>query len=137
MLNWGWYFPMMFAGLFFWGKNLGEQQIIRKTKLSIGEKIVFYLLTLIGIAVYAVILQAGNTSSAGRWFFRLHGPGRFFTAVKNGMVHNTAVAQLFPHDPCQMTALCFGDIRNLKLAGIQLIPGSHGANDGNASLPGI
>lgn len=57
MLNWGWYFPMMFAGLFFWGKNLGEQQIIRKTKLSIGEKIVFYLLTLIGIAVYAVILH--------------------------------------------------------------------------------
>jgi nicotinamide mononucleotide transporter len=57
MLNWGWYFPMMFAGLFFWRKNLGEQQIIRKTKLSTREKIVFYLLTLIGITVYAVILH--------------------------------------------------------------------------------
>ena len=57
MLNWGWYFPMMFAGLFFWGKNLGEKQIIRKRELNIREKIICYILTLIGIAVYAVILH--------------------------------------------------------------------------------
>jgi len=57
MLNLGWYFPMMFVGLFFWGRNLGGSQIIRKTTLGIKGKIICYLLSLIGIAVYAVILH--------------------------------------------------------------------------------
>ena len=57
MLNWGWYFPMMFVGLFFWGRNLGSSQIIKKTELGTWGKIICYLLSLIGIAVYAVILH--------------------------------------------------------------------------------
>ena len=57
MLNIGWYFPMMFVGLIFWGKNLGNSQTIRKTTLGIKGKIICYALSLIGIAVYAVILH--------------------------------------------------------------------------------
>ena len=56
MLNLGWYFPMMFVGLFFWGKNLGNSQIIRKTTLGVKGKIICYALSLVGIAVYAIIL---------------------------------------------------------------------------------
>lgn len=57
MLNWGWYFPMMFIGLFFWGKNLAGNRIIRKTKLGLKGKIICYLLTAIAIGIYAVILK--------------------------------------------------------------------------------
>ena len=56
MLNLGWYFPMMFVGLFFWGKNLGNSQIIQKTTLGVKGKIICYALSLVGIAVYAIIL---------------------------------------------------------------------------------
>lgn len=57
MLNWGWYFPMMFVGLFFWGKNLAGNQTIRKTKLGIKGKIICYLLSVIAIVIYAIILK--------------------------------------------------------------------------------
>ena len=56
MLNWGWYFPMMFVGIFCWGKNLSENQIIRKTTLGLTGKIICYVLSLTGIAIYAFIL---------------------------------------------------------------------------------
>lgn len=56
MLNWGWYFPMMFVGIFCWGKNLSENQIIRKTTLGLTGKIICYMLSLTGIAIYAFIL---------------------------------------------------------------------------------
>lgn len=62
MLNLGWYFPMMFIGLFFWGKNLSGNQIIRKTKLGLKGKIICYLLTLAGICIYAIILKRMNDS---------------------------------------------------------------------------
>ena len=57
MLNWGWYFPMMFAGLFFWKKNMGEKQIIQKQQLSKSEKIICYLISAAAIAIYAAILK--------------------------------------------------------------------------------
>ena len=62
MLNLGWYFPMMFIGLFCWGKNLSGNQIIRKTKLGLKGKIICYLLTLVGICIYAIILKRMNDS---------------------------------------------------------------------------
>lgn len=57
MLNWAWYFPMMFVGLFFWKKNLEGEQTIRKTELGINGKICCYLLSLIGILLYAILLK--------------------------------------------------------------------------------
>ena len=57
MLNWGWYLPMMFAGWFTWKKNLGQEQIIRKTTLPLKSKLLYFLCSLAGIVVYALILQ--------------------------------------------------------------------------------
>lgn len=62
MLNWGWYFPMMFVGLFFWKRNLDGEQIIRKTKLSWKWKLICYSAAAIGIAAYAVVLHSMNDS---------------------------------------------------------------------------
>ena len=56
MLNWGWYFPMMFAGIFFWRKNLKEDMVIRKTRLTHKGRILMILLSLLAIAVYAAVL---------------------------------------------------------------------------------
>lgn len=56
MLNWGWYFPMMFAGIFFWRKNLKEDKVIRKTRLTNKGRILMVLLSLLGIVIYAVVL---------------------------------------------------------------------------------
>ena len=60
MLNWGWYFPMMFTGIFYWRKNLGANQIIQKTQLGVKGKILCYLLSLIAIVGYAIVLDRLN-----------------------------------------------------------------------------
>lgn len=62
MLNWGWYFPMMFAGIFFWGKNLDSQKIIKKTTLSPKERGVYYSCSAAAIIVYSVFLYYLNDS---------------------------------------------------------------------------
>ena len=62
MLNWGWYLPMMFTGWFCWKKHLGQEQTIRKTALPPKARLLYAILTLTGIAVYAVILRKMNDS---------------------------------------------------------------------------
>jgi nicotinamide mononucleotide transporter len=58
MLNWGWYLPMMFAGMFFWKRNMNKStETVYKSFLSIKERAITALLTLAGIAVYAFILH--------------------------------------------------------------------------------
>lgn len=57
MLNWGYYLPMMFVGLFFWRKHLDSKQEIYKTKLSFKGRILLVLLAAAGIAAYAVLLK--------------------------------------------------------------------------------
>lgn len=57
MLNWGWYLPMMFAGIFFWKRNLGKANIIRKTRLTFKGRIITALLSLTGIIIYGFILK--------------------------------------------------------------------------------
>ena len=58
MLNWLWYLPMMFAGMFFWKKNMNKStETIFKSFLSLKERFITTLLTLAGIAVYAFILH--------------------------------------------------------------------------------
>lgn len=57
MLNIFWYFPMMFAGIFFWKRNLTKNQTVRKKALTLKEKLLYGVLTAGGIAVYAKILQ--------------------------------------------------------------------------------
>ena len=57
MLNWGYYFPMMFVGLFFWKKHLNQQQEICKTKLGFKGRIILAVSSAAGIIVYAVILK--------------------------------------------------------------------------------
>jgi nicotinamide mononucleotide transporter len=57
MLNWGWYLPMMFVGLFCWRKNLTKNHIIVKTDLSWTNRIVFLVASCIAIAGYTYILQ--------------------------------------------------------------------------------
>ena len=58
MLNWLWYLPMMFAGMFFWKRNMNKStETVYKSFLSIKERAVTALLSLEGIAVYAFILH--------------------------------------------------------------------------------
>ena len=58
MLNWFWYLPMMFAGMFFWKRNMNKStETVYKSFLSIKERAVTALLSLEGIAVYAFILH--------------------------------------------------------------------------------
>ena len=58
MLNWGWYLPMMFAGMFFWKRNMNKStETVYKSFLSVKERFITTLLTLAGIAVYAFILH--------------------------------------------------------------------------------
>lgn len=57
MLNWGYYFPMMFVGLFFWKKHLNQHQEICKTKLGFKGRIILAVSSAAGIIVYAVILK--------------------------------------------------------------------------------
>ena len=57
-LNWLWYFPMMFAGLFFWKKNLKKEvQEIVKRKLSWRGRIYVILAGTLGTAATALILR--------------------------------------------------------------------------------
>ena len=63
MLNWGWYLPMMFAGFFCWKKKTDEQHIVRKTRLTPLGRLTTALLSIAGIAVYAVILHLLNGRS--------------------------------------------------------------------------
>ena len=57
MLNWGWYLPMMFSGFFFWKRNLGKSNIIRKTTLTWRGRMVCFLASLTGIIIYGFILK--------------------------------------------------------------------------------
>lgn len=56
MLNWGYYFPMMFVGLFFWRKHLNDSKEIYKEKLSRKGRILLIVFSLIGIVIYERIL---------------------------------------------------------------------------------
>ena len=57
ILNWGWYFPMMFAGLFFWKKHLkNDVQEIIKRKLSWKYRLLTALVAAAGTAAGAVLL---------------------------------------------------------------------------------
>ena len=57
MLNWGYYFPMMFVGLFFWKKHLNQQQEIYKTKLNLKGRLILAAASAAGIIVYAALLK--------------------------------------------------------------------------------
>ena len=57
MLNWGWYLPMMFVGIFCWRKNLDKEQTIVKTDLSWFNRIVFLVATCCAIVAYTYILK--------------------------------------------------------------------------------
>ena len=57
MLNWGYYFPMMFVGLFFWKKHLNQQQEIYKTKLNLKGRLILAVASAAGIIVYAALLK--------------------------------------------------------------------------------
>ena len=57
MLNWGYYFPMMFVGLFFWKKHLNQHQEIYKTKLNIKGRLILAAASAVGIIVYAALLK--------------------------------------------------------------------------------
>ncbi len=63
MLNWGWYLPMMFTGLFCWRRHLDDSCIIRKRRLSSRARLHMLLLTAAGIVVYAFILRRLNDQS--------------------------------------------------------------------------
>ncbi len=58
VLNWFWYFPMMFTGLFFWKKHLKEEvQEIIKRNLSWRGRLYVALIGTFGTAVAAWILH--------------------------------------------------------------------------------
>ena len=56
MLNLLWYFPMMFAGVFFWRKNLASPHEIKKRSLTHKERVIALILTALGVILYAFIL---------------------------------------------------------------------------------
>ena len=57
MLNWGYYFPMMFVGLFFWKKHLDRNREIFKTKLNFKGRIILGCASAAGIVIYALVLK--------------------------------------------------------------------------------
>lgn len=57
MLNWGYYFPMMFVGLFFWRKHLNKKQEIFKTKLNWQGRLILAAASAAGIILYALLLK--------------------------------------------------------------------------------
>lgn len=56
MLNWGYYFPMMFIGIFCWRNHLNAEQEIHKIALSNKGRIILILASLFGIIAYAFLL---------------------------------------------------------------------------------
>ncbi|MBE6379862.1 MAG: nicotinamide mononucleotide transporter [Lentisphaerae bacterium] len=57
-LNWGWYLPMMFAGLFFWKRNLKKEvQEIVKRALSWRGRLLTALIAAAGTAAAALVLH--------------------------------------------------------------------------------
>ena len=61
-LNWGWYLPMMFVGLFFWKRNLkSDVQEIIKRRLNWQYRLLTAVIALAGTAAGAFILhKAGD-----------------------------------------------------------------------------
>lgn len=57
MLNWGYYFPMMFVGLFFWKKHLDTKQEIYKTRLDLKGRFILAVCSIVGIIFYAALLK--------------------------------------------------------------------------------
>ena len=57
MLNWGYYFPMMFVGLFFWRKHLNTKQEIFKTKLNWRGRLILAAASAAGVILYALLLK--------------------------------------------------------------------------------
>ena len=58
VLNWGWYFPMMFVGLFFWKRNLkSDVQEIIKRRLSWRSRLLTAGIAAAGTAAGAFILH--------------------------------------------------------------------------------
>ena len=58
LLNWCWYLPMMFAGLFFWKKHLKKDvQEIVKRSLSWKGRFITFGTAALGTAIFALILH--------------------------------------------------------------------------------
>ncbi len=57
MLNWGYYFPMMFVGLFFWKKHLNTKQEIFKTKLNFKGRCILLAASVAGVIIYGTLLK--------------------------------------------------------------------------------
>ncbi len=58
LLNWGWYFPMMFVGLFCWKKNLKKDvQEIIKRRLSLKYRLLTASIAVAGTACFAAVLH--------------------------------------------------------------------------------
>ena len=58
LLNWCWYFPMMFAGLFFWKKHLKKNvQEIIKRRLSWRGRVITLIIAALGIIFFALLLH--------------------------------------------------------------------------------
>jgi nicotinamide mononucleotide transporter len=58
LLNWAWYFPMQFVGLWFWQRNYdSEKGEVKKMKLTFSGRLLFIFLVLAAWAVFALILE--------------------------------------------------------------------------------
>lgn len=65
MLNWGYYFPMMFVGLFCWQKHLDRKHEIYKTKLNFKGRMLLALLSITWILTYAALLKLIGGKAVG------------------------------------------------------------------------
>ena len=57
LLNWCWYLPMMFVGIFFWRRRMDEEQCVIKNKLDFRGRVICSALCAAGIAFFAGILH--------------------------------------------------------------------------------
>ena len=57
MLNWGYYLPMMFVGIFCWKNHLNKQSEIKMVILSWRGKIVLIIVCIAGIIMYGTFLK--------------------------------------------------------------------------------
>ena len=61
LLNWAWYLPMQFVGIWFWQRNYDrEKGEVKKMKLTLSGRLLFILLTLVSWFLFALILEHFN-----------------------------------------------------------------------------
>jgi nicotinamide mononucleotide transporter len=62
LLNWCWYLPMMFVGIFFWRKRMNDDQCVIKNKLDLRSRVIWAAACAAAILIFAAALHFSGGS---------------------------------------------------------------------------